>query len=124
MEIRKSRFNEIKGIIISLLAGYFVTLTGVIVLALLLFFFQISEDAVNIGVIVVYILSSFVSGFLMGKQLKVRKFIWGMLVGILYYFILILISFGAKNSFNALEQELITAFVICMGSGTLGGMVS
>lgn len=124
MENKNNTLDYVRKIAISLLAGYFITLVGIFVLALMLLFFQITEEAVNIGVIVIYVLSSFGAGVLAGKQLKTRKFIWGMIAGSIYYLILILMSVIANHSLAAQGQELITTFILCFGSGTLGGMVS
>lgn len=43
------------------------------------------EDAVaQVGVIVIYVLSCGIGGFVLGKWKKRQKFLWGLLVGILY----------------------------------------
>lgn len=124
MENKSDKLNYIKKTIISLAAGYLITLAGILILAILLFMLQISEDIVDIGIIVIYVLSSFGAGFLAGKQLKTKKFLWGMMTGVLYYVILIFISVTANQSLASQGQELISSFLLCFGGGTLGGMVS
>jgi len=124
MESRNDKSGYAKKLGISLLAGYLVTLVGIFLLALCLFLFQITEEIVDIGIIVIYVASSLGTGFLAGKQLKTRKFLWGMLVGSVYYLILLIISIAGKQTLNVQSQELITTFLLCAGGGTLGGMIS
>ena len=70
MESRNDKSGYVKKLGISLLAGYLVTLVGIFLLALCLFLFQITEEIVDIGIIVIYVASSLGAGFLAGKQLK------------------------------------------------------
>ena len=119
-----TRAEYVKRITISLMAGYLVTLVGIIILAMMLLLFQLTEDTVNIGIIVIYVLSSFGTGFFAGKGFKIRKFAWGMFTGILYYLILMIISVSADRSLVSQSRELITVFLLCLGGGTLGGMLS
>lgn len=123
MESKSGRADCVRKMTISLLTGYLITLAGILVMAMLLLFFQISEDFVNIGIIVIYVLSSFGAGFMAGKQLKTRKFLWGMLNGGIYYMILVILSLISKHSPGVPSQELITSFFLCLGGGTLGGML-
>lgn len=124
MESKRNRTMYVKTLGISLLAGYVITLAGIFLLALCLFLFQVTEEVVNIGIIIIYVVSSLGAGFLAGKQIKTRKFLWGMLVGVLYYLILVVISMAGNQTLTVQNQELLTTFLMCVGSGTLGGMVS
>lgn len=65
-----------------ILLGFLVfayVITGVLLLGLafLLYKFRLDEKVINMAVIVIYVLVTFLSGFLAGKKLKVRKFLWG-----------------------------------------------
>lgn len=107
-----------------MLAGYIITVWGLFILALLLLQFQLSQETVEIGILVLYVLSVFGAGFLIGKQRKTRKFLWGMLAGFSYYLILFLLSLFLQKVLTADAGELITTFLICTGGGMLGGMLS
>lgn len=124
MEMKNSKITYLAKITISLVVGYLVTILGILVLALLLLGFQLTEDTVNIGIIIIYVISTFAGGLAAGKQLKVRKFFWGMITGVIYYLVLILVSLGTGQSLTNQGQELITVFLMCFGGGTLGGMIS
>lgn len=120
----KNRQSYVKDILISLLGSYVITFSGVLVLALMLLFFQISEEMADIGIIVIYIFSCLFAGFVIGKRRKERKFLWGMAAGGCYYVLLILLSLLLQHSLNTTDNNIVTTCFLCLGSGTLGGMIS
>ena len=67
----------------ALLASYVVTGLFLLFLAGLLYKFRMDEGKIQIGIILTYILSCFVGGFLAGKMMKSRQFLWGVLLGVL-----------------------------------------
>ena len=107
-----------------LIASYIITGILLLLLSMILYKFHISESFVNIGIIAIYCLSTFFTGFLAGKSMQRRKFIWGLLLGGAYFLILCLISLGINSSISDLSGNFLTAFVLCVGSGMLGGMIS
>ena len=118
--------NHPKSIIIlkSLIVAYIITGVLLLILAFLLYKFELDESKVSIGIIAIYLLSSFIGGLIAGKSGKSRKFIWGALVGAAYFLILTLISLATKHTLQALPTQIITTLVLCVGGGTLGGMLS
>lgn len=108
----------------ALLASYIVTGLLLLVLALLLYKLRLSESAVNVGIIAVYVVSCFLGGFLGGKMMKTRKFLWGSVCGLLYFTILAVISLAVNQSFSGGSSHFVTTLALCLAGGTLGGMVS
>ncbi|MGN0343007.1 MAG: TIGR04086 family membrane protein [Roseburia sp.] len=107
-----------------LLAMYILTGILLLVLAGLLYRFQLSEQVVNIGVIVIYILAGFSGGFLMGKLQGSRKFLWGAVMGLLYFVLLMIVSLVIWHEFQSGIIHGITTLVLCTLSGMVGGMIS
>ena len=107
-----------------MLLSYAVTGLLLLLLAFLLYKLELGEAAVNGGIIAVYIVSCFLAGFVMGKLCGTRKFLWGMAAGCVYYGILLLVSFGMRETGTAAAGNLATSAVICIASGMLGGMLS
>lgn len=107
-----------------LLAAYLLTGGALLLLALLLYRFQLSEQIVNIGIIVIYVIAAFVSGFLSGKCMQDRRFLWGLLAGSLYFAVLAILTLAVNHSFKDVSNHFFTTLMICAGSGMLGGMVS
>lgn len=99
-------------------------ITGVLLLALTLLLskLQLSESAVSIGIVVIYVLSGFVGGLLAGKKMKSRKFLWGMLMGAAYFLILVLGSVVFHKGLDMEASRLATTLVLCIASGMVGGM--
>lgn len=123
MERKKENETRIGWFIKSLLAAYVVSCLMLFLLSFLLYKFDLSEQTVQIGIILTYILSAFVGGFVMGKKAKTRRFLWGMTAGILYFAFLACISFGVyRSAFQGTEWLL--ALVFCIAGGMAGGMMS
>ena len=121
-DLRKKKVVDYaKDIVVSILGGYVVTFLGILILALLLFMFQISENTVNIVIIAIYISSCFLTGIVVGKRIGTRKFLWGMMSGFFYY--MLLFGFSVYLDKN-IGNNALNVFLICTGSSTLGGMVS
>lgn len=120
----KNKLDYVKDIFVSLVGGYGLTFLGIVILALLLLMFQISEDMVDVGIILIYILACLGTGIIMGKRTKLKKFFWGMIGGGMYFFVLLIMSMLLHNSLGGEGRELLTVLFICVGSGTLGGMIS
>lgn len=107
-----------------LLFSYLITTIGLVVLAYVLYRFPLNDSAVNIGIIIVYVLSTFLAAFVCGKKLKVRKFAWGLSIGIAYFVILLLISMIMGGTAVSPGTNVLTTLLICAGSGMLGGMLA
>ena len=119
-QLKKTASDMVK----SLLIAYVVTGIFLLILTLLLYKMGLSEQKVNIGVILIYVIATFSGGFVMGKLSMTHKFLWGLLTGVLYWGLLMLISFGIYHSLQSEMGSLLTTLLLCAGGGMLGGMVS
>lgn len=108
----------------SLLFSYI--LTGVIlaVLSFLLYKLELGEKVVAIAIIGTYVAATFFAGFVAGKKMQSRKFLWGLLEGVAYFLILAVISAFAGEDGVSFGKSFFTTFALCAGGGTLGGMLS
>ncbi|MBR5596668.1 MAG: TIGR04086 family membrane protein [Lachnospiraceae bacterium] len=111
-----------KQVIASLFMGYLVTLTGIFLVAILLLLLPISEDIVDISVLLIYVVSCVICGYCIGKERK-HKFMWGMLGGCLYEVLLLVLSVILNASLEKGGEEVICLVSLCMASGGLGGIV-
>lgn len=124
MDKGKNLSNLALRMIKALLAAYIVTGGLLLLLAFLLYQFRLSRSGVNIGIIAVYMISCFGAGFLAGKMMGARKFMWGAAAGLLYFVILTMISLAVNQGFENSSSNFVTTLVICTAGGTLGGMLS
>lgn len=108
----------------SLVISYLITGGFLLILALLLYRFQLSENVVSVSIIVIYVCASFMSGMYSGKYMEHRRFLWGALSGSAYFLILLGISMIVDQNAEHMMQEAVTVFPLCMGAGMLGGMLA
>ena len=108
----------------TLLFSYILTGLLLAILAVLLYKFRLGEKAVTLAIIVIYVIGTFFGGFMVGKRLKNRKFLWGLLLGTAYFVVLTLVSLAAGGGHIQLGNSFLTTFVLCAGGGMLGGMLS
>jgi len=108
----------------ALLGAYILTGGLLLLLALFVFRFGLSEKAVSLVIIGIYIGVTFLAGFITGKKLKTRKFMWGLIVGSLYFLVLIVLSLAVNHSFKDVATNFFSVLIMCAGSGMLGGMLS
>lgn len=121
---QKREGNLAKDFIKILFMMYVVTLVLLLLLALALFKAELPAVASKVWLIAVYIVSGLLGGFLVGKRAKSRKFLWGFLIGLAYFLILLAASFALYKGVPEDWTHLITTLVLCTAAGTVGGMVS
>lgn len=105
-----------------LLAAYILTGGLLFLMALLVYKLGISEKTVSIMVIVIYVAVNLAAGFFIGRHMKTRKFLWGLLMGTAYFVILSIVSLIVEQSVKSVASDFLTVLVLCAGSGMLGGM--
>ena len=93
-------------------------------LAFLLYKFGLGESQVNLGIMVIYILSCLAGGFYMGRKGKTRRFLWGMGLGAGYALLLMAVTYLTERPFGGDLTEILLMFFICIMGGALGGMLS
>lgn len=108
----------------SILASYIVTAVLLLILALLLYKLELGEKVVSAGIVSIYILSTLIGGLIIGKIAQTRRFIWGISLGIIYFLLLLLITLGVYREIATDTGNLITTFILCIGGGMIGGMLS
>ena len=111
-------------IIKCMLGAYILTAGLLLLLAFMLYRFGLSEKVVSICIIAVYIIVTFLAGLLAGKREGQKKFLWGLLMGALYFGILVTVSLVVNRGLEDVAGNMMTVFFLCAGSGMLGGMVS
>ena len=70
---------KVRAILKSLLFAYALTGVALLLLALVLFAFDLGETAVDAGIIIIYVLACFMGGFMAGKIVRKDKYLWGVI---------------------------------------------
>ena len=106
-----------------MLAAYVLTAGLLLLLAFMLYRFEISEKVVSLCIIGIYIVVTFAAGLIAGKRAGKRKFLWGLAMGVAYYVILVVVSLIINRGLQDVAGNMATVFFLCAGSGMLGGMI-
>ena len=107
-----------------LLLMYVVTAMLLFLLAVLVERFNWDNNVISIGISTVYVISCFIGGFFVGKVQQNKKFIWGILIGLAYVIIMLVITLVVKHGFHSSVSAFVTNLLLCLGAGMLGGMLS
>lgn len=107
-----------------LLFSYILTAALLMLLTFVLYKFGLTEQIVSVAIIAIYVAATFFAGFITGKKMQNRKFLWGLLMGGLYFLILVVVSFIVNRSPGELSNSFLTTVVLCASGGMLGGMLS
>ena len=116
--------NKVFRIVKTLVCTYITTLLMLLIMTLLFYKLQINNSKIMIGVYITYVLSNFIGGFIFGKIAGRKKYLFGMMVGAVYYLILLLISVIVMKEANIFTPDSLFALLACVGGGMLGGMIS
>ena len=121
---KKGMVGNLLSVLIVVMGMYLLSVVLLFLISAITYFRDLSGQIVEIGILVIYILVCLVGGFITGKIKKSKRYLWGMVSGVGYFFVLLLVSL-AMNGFSVTDPVgLLTVFIICIASGTIGGMIS
>ncbi len=122
MEKNTNYTQKMMWVLKSLSFAYLATAVLLSIFAVLAYRLDLQENVKNIISLVIYVLSNLVGGFVVGKCTKQKRYLWGVLVGVLYFSLLILITLGVHRTIS--DGNVVTVMILCICSGTIGGMIS
>lgn len=108
----------------SLLASYIVTGILLLVLTFFMYKFELNEKIVSAAIVGIYVVSTLIGGMIIGKLTKSKRYLWGMVLGILYFVLLLLITLGVYRTLNGDSVSIVASLILCAGGGMTGGMIS
>lgn len=121
---RLEKNQKIIWLLKALLFSYVVTGISLLLLSVLLYKFEWNEHLVSAAIVAVYVLSTVVGGIVIGKLVRTRRFFWGLLLGNLYFILLLIITIILYHSLSGNGINMLTAWILCTGGGMTGGMIS
>lgn len=107
-----------------LLFSYIITAFILLILSFLMLKMDLSGAVISGGINFTYVVSAFAGGFFVGKKTEHKKFLWGLIMGVVYFVVLMLISLLMNQGANIQLGKLLSVLVISGVSGMLGGMIS
>ena len=93
-------------------------------LFVLIFQFELGEGAAAAGIVFIYVVSCLAGGFAAGRIMRKNRYLWGIVTGLSYYVLLLLVSFLAQGKWDMTFIHAVTTFFMCLGGGAIGGMLS
>lgn len=106
-----------------LLIAYVISSLVLVILAFLMYKMDLSESVVRGVIIFSYVVSCFVSGMIVSVHHEGRRYLWGMLQGLLYYVVLVSVSMICNRAVFTQVPGILPALFLCAFGGMLGGMV-
>ena len=85
MERAEGNNKIVLKVLSTLLVMYILTGAALFLLAFLLYKMELTENIVTIGIMVIYVVSGLLGGIIIGKRMKTRRFLWGILIGGAYF---------------------------------------
>lgn len=120
MEMKK----KIMCVIFTVFSMSFITAVLLFITAFLLFKLEISDGRVVIGIVVTYFFSCFTGGCIYGKVKEKNKYLYGIIIGMIYFLILLLISLIFSDNVNVISVKMLYSALTCVLGGMIGGMFS
>lgn len=114
--------KKIIGCVVILGVMFVISCILLMILAALLFKWGLTEGQMAIAIIGIYIITTFIGGILIGKYNKAKKYIWGLIIGLSYYVVLMIVTLIANK--GLVDYNIVTTMILCLCSGMLGGMFS
>lgn len=93
----------------SLLASYIVTGILLLVLTFFMYKFELNEKIVSAAIVGIYVVSTLIGGMIIGKLTKSKRYLWGMVLGIIYFVLLLLITLGVYRTLNGDSVSIVTS---------------
>ena len=124
MERQARKESMLIPVMVILVTMYIITGMLLLLLAFLMYKMDLGEPVVNGAIIAIYIIAGFFGGFMIGKKAGVKKYLWGLMMGALYYGVLLLVGVILHQGLNGEPVHLLSTMVLCLLSATAGGMIS
>lgn len=112
-----------KGMLAGLLMSTVVTALMLLLLALLMSMTDMGSGSMKIGVYLIYIAAALSGGWMAGRKIGFKKFLWGVLSGLLYYVLLCVVSALSGGMSESGFTIQVTTMLMSLGGGMLGGML-
>lgn len=107
----------------SVVAAYVITAVALLVLSFIMYKCKISMTGANGGILLTYVLSCLVGGFIFSGCLAQKRYLGGGVLGVVYFLVAYVVSAVWNQSLADQMPGMLTAFLICIFSGMLGGMI-
>lgn len=118
----KKGLFEVKKVLKCTLLSFVVTILLGGILAFFVYFCSLQESTVRITVFAIMIISVLFSGFVLSKNLERNGLFNGLLMGLCYFGVILILSFILSGKIS-LGMANITRLITIAAAGMLGGII-
>lgn len=111
-------------IVKSLLVSYVLSALLLLIISFVMYKFDPPSAVISVGIVLTYIVSCFVGGFILGTAKREKRFLWGIAVGAIYFLIIFIVSLVFSKDIFGNMGSTIAVLAMCGLGGMLGGMIS
>ncbi len=115
-----------KNVVLQVVKGavfaYIISAVFLVILAFLMFKWDVSENVIRGGIIFTYVFSCFISGMMVSRQHEGKRYLWGIIMGAVYYVILFVTSMICNRGAFSEIPGILPALFLCVSGGMFGGM--
>ena len=108
----------------SLLVAYILSCILLLLLAFALYKLNLSKSQTDTIIYIVYVVACMLGGLIAGKTAGSRRFFWGLVCGLIYALLLLLLSILFHGGTLPELNEFLTVLGCCMAGGMFGGIIS
>jgi len=116
--------QKMLGVLKGLIISYLITIILLFAVAVVVYKVGISDTVLSGLITAVYIFATFLGGFVTGKKVQEKKFVWGALFGFTYILIAVALSAIVGGAEAGTLVPRITKCVMCVAGGMLGSMLA
>lgn len=106
-----------------ILLEFVVSILLLLGMAFFMYKVDVATQMAKVFVLAIYVIATFIGGFVIGRVSGNKKFLWGMMAGAIYFLILFIVSLIAKTD-NAVSNGILFPLLCCLAGGCMGGMTS
>lgn len=101
-------------------------LTGLLMLlsTFIMYKLKLSGEQTRLFAMVIYGVTTIVAGLIYGKIKGNKRLLNGAFMGLIYFAVLLVVSFIINRGFSDGLQENIISLIICVAGGSIGGIIS
>lgn len=119
---KKKKPGKMLAIIVMLMIA--VSAMLLFILSVVMYKMALGRKVAEIVIILVYVIAGVIGGFLMGRYMGERRFLWGLAAGAAYFFVLLAISLAVGGGQMKDMMQMFITMILCLASSMIGGMAA
>jgi len=120
--VTEDKYSQLVALGIGLAVAYAITCIVFIAYAIFITYTEMTTDSLPLVVTITSIVSALIAGYDAAKAAHKRGWLWGLVAGLLYAVILVIIGYWIGQDF-AFDLRTITTLLLSIAGGGLGGVI-